>query len=198
MIAEIFDLNPKFALEYAKNLPKLPEGAEGWFAILSLDVWPYFAPEYCKKLLRTLQEFEFFRPFCNIRASGMFVKLRFDTLCGLEGVHEKQKGDIWIVAAQLGARYRGRSVHEFHHIYSSKNEYGLPSFAVGSILLTHPERFSGNDDLSIDCAGDDFSPDGDGQYPASPAFDFCDGVVRFFVCNRYTRGKNSGSASFFV
>ncbi|MDD4762034.1 MAG: hypothetical protein PHZ25_03380, partial [Candidatus Pacebacteria bacterium] len=36
-IAKIFDLNSASALEYAKNLPQLPDGAEGWFAIPSVD-----------------------------------------------------------------------------------------------------------------------------------------------------------------
>lgn len=34
-LAEIFDLDPSYALEFAKNLPALPDGAEGWFAIPS-------------------------------------------------------------------------------------------------------------------------------------------------------------------
>src|SRR3989338_9381026 len=36
-IAKIFDLDPSHAIEFVKNLPALPEGAEGWFAIPSVD-----------------------------------------------------------------------------------------------------------------------------------------------------------------
>src|SRR3989344_4673510 len=36
-IAKIFDLDPSHAIEFAKNLPALPDGAEGWFAIPSVD-----------------------------------------------------------------------------------------------------------------------------------------------------------------
>ena len=36
-LAEILGLDPAQALEYAKNLPELPAGAEGWFAIPSSD-----------------------------------------------------------------------------------------------------------------------------------------------------------------
>ena len=32
-IVDIFGLEPKEAMEFAKNLPTLPEGAEGWFAV---------------------------------------------------------------------------------------------------------------------------------------------------------------------
>src|SRR3990167_6550212 len=32
-VASIFGLDPASALEYAGNLPELPEGTEGWFAI---------------------------------------------------------------------------------------------------------------------------------------------------------------------
>lgn len=39
MIAEIFDLDSSRALDFLfiKNLPMLPNGAEGWFAIPSID-----------------------------------------------------------------------------------------------------------------------------------------------------------------
>src|SRR5262245_20790303 len=36
-VATIFGLDPTQALEYAKNLPALPEGAEGCFAVPSVD-----------------------------------------------------------------------------------------------------------------------------------------------------------------
>src|SRR3989344_4195920 len=36
-IAKIFGLDPSHALEFAKTLPELPNGAEGWFAIPSVD-----------------------------------------------------------------------------------------------------------------------------------------------------------------
>ena len=36
-LAKIFDLDPSHAIEFVKNLPALPEGAEGWFAIPSVD-----------------------------------------------------------------------------------------------------------------------------------------------------------------
>ena len=36
-LAKIFGLDPSHAIEFAKNLPALPEGAEGWFAIPSVD-----------------------------------------------------------------------------------------------------------------------------------------------------------------
>ncbi|OGM01132.1 hypothetical protein A2480_00425 [Candidatus Uhrbacteria bacterium RIFOXYC2_FULL_47_19] len=36
-IAKIFGLNPSQALEFAQRLPELPEGAEGWFAVPSVD-----------------------------------------------------------------------------------------------------------------------------------------------------------------
>ena len=35
-LAKIFDLDPSQAIEFAKNLPAIPEGAEGWFAIPSV------------------------------------------------------------------------------------------------------------------------------------------------------------------
>lgn len=207
-LARIFNLDPSYALEYAKHLPNLPEGAEGWFAIPSPvglifveDIDDTYGFSYYRQCLYVCSHISTSRVFCNLRAGRInpkSIKPQFDTLRELKKMPKRQKGDFWIIAAQLGARHRGRSISEFQRIYSAENEYGLPSFAVGSILLTHPELLVCDSDLTIDCAGDDFSPDGDGKYQAAPAFDFCDGKVRFFVCSRDARGKNSGPASFFV
>ena len=54
----------------------------------------------------------------------------------------------------------------------SANEFGLGAFAVGIMLLTHPERLQHHDDLWIDCAGDEYSPVAVGIFGHAPCFDF--------------------------
>jgi len=63
-IAEIFGLDPTSALEYAANLPELPEGAEGWFAIPAVDAlaakhFPEVTDEaekYCRAVLLVFEK----------------------------------------------------------------------------------------------------------------------------------------------
>jgi hypothetical protein len=59
------------------------------------------------------------------------------------------------------------------------SECGLGAFAIGIMLLCHPERLKHYDDLWIDCAGDEFAPDADGVFSESPYFRFLDDGVRF-------------------
>jgi hypothetical protein len=59
------------------------------------------------------------------------------------------------------------------------NEFGLGAFAIGIMILTHPERLQHYDDLWIDCAGDEFAPDADGVFSRSPYFEFDGGRVEF-------------------
>jgi hypothetical protein len=58
-------------------------------------------------------------------------------------------------------------------------EFGLGAFAVGCMLLTHPEREVKWEQLHMDCAGDEFAPDADGDFSRAPVFFFSDGKVGF-------------------
>lgn len=87
--------------------------------------------------------------------------------------------DILIVPAQFGIRHRGRSVRRAREVFAG-NEFGLGAFAVGIMILTHPERLMHFDDLWIDCSGDEFDdPDSDVRFARAPYFCFCDGEVKF-------------------
>ncbi len=70
---------------------------------------------------------------------------------------EQQSGDILIIPAQFGLRHRGRSIRRAREMFG-RNEFGLDSYMVGTMLLTHPERLQHRSDLNIDCAGDAYDP----------------------------------------
>lgn len=61
---------------------------------------------------------------------------------------------VQIVPAQFGLRHSGLSENQARQAFEP-NEYGLGSFAVGIMLLTHPERLQHKDDLRVICAGDE-------------------------------------------
>lgn len=207
-IAEIFDLDPSQALEFTKNLPVLPERAEGWFAIPSVDALAakYFpevidpAQKYCQAVQLVHSKIAASRPFHSYRIKITPAQLRVHarTANALDLIAETQKGDILIVAAQLGMRHRGRSVHLTREVLMA-NEFVLGSVAVGSIILTHPERLVRWEELEMNCAGDEQTWRGGNDYSwGMPYFHFSDGEVKFDTCGVGCACEYYGSVSAFL
>ncbi|MBI2053766.1 MAG: hypothetical protein HYT36_00305 [Candidatus Staskawiczbacteria bacterium] len=206
-IAEIFGLDPAQALNYAKKLPALPDGAEGWFAIPSVPAlaqkhFPEVtdpAEKYCRALQLVHQKIAASRWFTNWRDGQIdtaHIKVSLRTQEMMQKIAETQKGDILIIAAQLGKRHGGRSVRRSREVFVA-NEYGLTSVAIGSIVLVHPERITRWEELDPDCSGDEFSDDGDGFFGHVPYFYFFGGA-RFDSRDVSYPRDYYGSASGFV
>ena len=185
-IAKIVDLDPSQALEFAKNLPALPKGVEGWFAIPSVDAlakkhFPEVtdpAQKYCCAVQRVAKIHDLWMLNRERQITPAQLRVHARTAHALDLIAETQKGDILIVAAQLGMRHRGKSVRRAREVFVA-NEFGLGSLAVGSIILTHPERLVRWEELDMDCSGDEFSPEADGDFSKSPFFRFYGGKVKF-------------------
>jgi len=200
VLAKIFGFSLGFTSEFVeKVLPTLtlPDGAEGWFAIPSIDALASrFFPEvkdpkerlYCKAVnlvLAKIGESRTFYNYCEGQLTPDRFRLNARTAHALDLLAEQQKGDILIVAAQLGMRHRGKSVHRAREVFVA-NEFGLGAFAFGIMLLTHPEREVQWEQLHVDCAGDEFAPGADDGFSESPYFRFDGGWVEFnmsFVVN---------------
>lgn len=207
-IAKIFGLNPVAALKYTKNLPELPDGAEGWFAVPSVDALAkkYFpevqdsTEKYCRAIRLVYEKIAASRSFCNNHEEQItpaHLRLSTRTAQALDQIIETQKGDILIIAAQLGMRHRGRSTRRALEVFVA-NEFGLGSLIVGSIVLTHPERLIRWKELDIDCPGDEFSPDADSRFAEAPYFYFVGDEVKLGMsCLSYAHGYY-GSASGFL
>lgn len=207
-LAEIMGLDPAQALEYAKNLPELPARAEGWFAIPSSDglkkLFPKIendAERYCAGVRLVHEKIAASRKFYNWRDGQITpnrLRVHARTAHALDLVAEHQPGDILIVAGQLGIRHRGRSVRRARECFDS-NEFGLGALAVGSIVLTHPNRLVRWEELDMDCSGDEFDdPGADDRFARAPCFGFSGGKVKFGA-NWFGHANGVyGSASAFV
>lgn len=189
-IAAIFGLNPSQALEFAKSLPELPEGAEGWFAIPSVKALAakHFAgvkdpaEQYLRVVELVLKKIAESRSFYNYNyREGQFTAKNFRqsarTAAMFEKIAESQKSDILVIPAQFGLLHRGKSVRRARATFR-KNEFGLGAFAEGCMILTHPKRFIRWKQLHTDCSGDEFVPGADGEPTRAPFFDFC-GKLKF-------------------
>ncbi len=208
IIAELFGLDPTKALEYAKNLPILPKGAEGWFAIPRTEALgaKYF-PEithpvrrYCAAVNLTfdkLRESRSFYNVCNGKIDEAHLRGNPDTIKKFSKVKEQQEGDIIIIPAQLGMLHADESVKKARKTFKS-NEYGLGAFAICCILLTHPERLATHLELEMDCPGDECSEKGNRLFLGSPLFCFNDNRVEFDLGNVSDAYPYYGSTSGFV
>jgi|GEM_PF-1736092 len=162
-LAKIFQLDPEPALKFAKKLPPLPAGAEGWFAVPSLEVLiikygqdsDNAARKY-RRAIRLVQDKIMLEWPLSSQGSMLELRLSERTKKEAELIAKVQPGDIQIIAAQLGIRYGGKSVAEASEQFAA-NEFGLGSVAVGAIILTHLERINepGSTALHMNCAGDE-------------------------------------------
>ena len=208
-IAEIFGLDPAKAFGYAKKLPQLPEGAEGWFAIPSLAAvakkhFPEVADpaeQYCRAVQLIHAKIAAAREFHNYREGQITpaqLRLHVRTAEFLAQVSDMQpESDILIVAGQLGLRHRCKSVRRSREVFVA-NEYGFGSLINGAIVLTHPERLVRFEELDMDCAGDEFSLGADGSFDDAPCFLFVGGEVGFGTGVVSCFGGRFGSPSGFL
>lgn len=158
-----------------------PANSEGYFAI---PRWQAIAPTYNEAVEKVLEAL-------NKQRKGKFVNYRKGELgsnrlrendrkrLAFERLAEEQQGrDVLVVAAQFGFYHRGRSVRRARAVMPGM-EFGLGAFEIGIMLLTHAIRLQHFDDLWIDCPGDEYSPDADGQFDGAPYFYFHDGKLEF-------------------
>jgi len=211
-LAKELELDPFGALGYAKSLPEysvISPNAEGYFAAPSVEALAkkYFPKvtdpdeKYCRAVELILAKIAAQRDFTNYhegKLTSKHLRLHVRTALFMELLAKEQKGsDILIFAAQLGKLHAGQSVRRGREVFNA-NEVGLYSLAAGSIILTHPKRLVRYEELDMDCAGDEYSPDADGDFSDAPVFYFVDGEVEFSTAYVGHPYKRFGSASAFV
>jgi hypothetical protein len=186
-----------FADEKLAEQP-LPPNTEGWFAI---PKWQTIAPTYGEAVEEVLAMIGSKRTFYNYRngqTGPEYLRQHAKTVKMFQKLGDEQKDfDILVVPAQFGLRHKGRSVRRAREVFTA-NEFGLGAFAIGIIILTHPERLMHYDDLWIDCAGDEFAPGADGDFSRAPFFSFYGGKIEFSAGWYDNAYDNYGSVSAFL
>lgn len=181
-----------------KHSFQLPVGAEGFFVI---PHWSKVAPMYhaaVEKVLNLLAT-AYDGRFTNYRKGELTPnKLRETSkkVRAMEGLQRAQNADIFLVPAQFGVRHRGRSTRRARAVMNG-SEFGLGVYENGIMLLTHPNRLQNEDDLLLDCAGDEFSWSNDGVFQRAPFFEFSKGRLRFGMRELDCINTRYGSASGF-
>jgi len=191
------DIDTGSVIACSRELPSLVQGAEGWFAVPKFE---RVDKSYNEAVERVLDLIAKTRTFHNYRKGNLgekYLRLSERTTFALQMLGEKQKGDFLLIPAQFGLAWRGRSVRKVRYNYAP-NEFGLGSFIVGSMLLSHPERLVQWEQLHVDCSGDEYSPDADGRFGYAPCFSFDGSEVKFSTDGVSNPNDSYGSASGFL
>lgn len=186
-----------FADEKIAEQP-LPTNAEGWFAI---PKWQMLASTYSEAVKKVLAMIASHRKFCNNlddQLEADCLRQHTKTVNMFQKLDDEQKDfDILVIPAQFGLRHKGRSVRRAREVFTT-NEFGLGVFAIGIMLLTHPEREVQWEQLHVDCAGDEFALENAGDFSGTPVFDFFGDKVEFSADWSDDANECCGSASAFV
>ncbi len=160
---------------------QLPEGAEAWFAI---PRWQALAPTYNEAVELVVGILATKRRFSNRiigRLGPAYLRQSERTKLAEKILADQQEGnDLLVVAAQAGMLHRGSSARRTR-VAMAGNEFGLGTFAIACILLTHPERLSTGETLMIDCGGDEYSVRGDITFDRVPLFDYDLSGIEFSI-----------------
>ncbi len=172
----------------------LPEGAERWTLI---PLWSKIA-SHDKAVTKVLDIIE--PGHDHARTGEGYLRRQARTEKMLRILREEQhNNDILLVPVQFGLRHRGRSVRRAREVFAD-NEFGLGTFEVGIMLLTHPEREVQMEQLDVDCAGDEYNEKvelNDG-YSRRAMFYFRDGKIRSDSELLKTACSYNGSVSAFL
>lgn len=162
--------------------PPLPQHAEGYFVI---PRWQNIAPTYGEALAKVFAAIkatrkDVFQDYTNGNIGPNYLRQTPRNIAFLERLAAEQPGNsnFLVIPAQFGLRHRGRSVRRALEVMQV-NEYGLDAFSVAIMILTHGERFTKYEDLCVDCAGSEYSPDADGDFSGAPRFGWCGGTLCF-------------------
>lgn len=152
----------------------LPPNAKGWFAI---PRWEKLGSSYCKSLDKVLAAIKSQRTvydYCECETGREYLRQHANMV--FQKLGNKQKGhDLLIVPCRFGLHHRNRSPF----LPRKTVKFGLGAFAVGCMLLTHPELEVHWRHLRTDFYGGMFAPGALGGFASTPVFRFREGLAEF-------------------
>ena len=99
--------------------------------------------------------------FNNYRGEKLtdeYLRLTEKTAQAYQQLGASQPGDFLVFDAQFGKRWAGASIRHGRVRYLQE-EFGLGPFETGILLLTHPNRITGDNQLYLDCSGVEYRDD---------------------------------------
>ncbi len=196
-IERIQELFPGASWLYDRSLARrpCPEGMEGYFAF---PCWRFIAHTYLDAVLIALEKLEATRSI-EVYIRDRLTKERYAqcerSKCAWEEIEARQTNrSLYLLPAQFGLRYQGRSVLEATAGFVP-GEFGLGLFETIIMLLTHPDRLSRYTDLGIYSAGDEIRHQDDGERCIVPFIQSSNIALELLSRLHGTKTARTGSVS---
>lgn len=162
--------------------------------------WEKVGTTYCEaieKIFALITAERKFSNTCKERLNDQSLIQTAKAIDAWKTLGEQQSGDLLIVATQFGVRFRGCSVRcATDTMYSY--EFGLGTFAVACMLLTHPKREVRWEQLHPECGGDYFTSIKGEHHVRTPLFSFRSGELKLDSVQIDNPGDGFGCASGFL
>lgn len=182
----------------------LPSGSEGWFCVPDWTRNPnLFGKTYAKAVLNLFRLLKKDRRgtvqiVCERLIDDTHWRQLEKTVSSFEHASVDQKHpDVLIIPAQFGKRYKGVSSHHARARLQN-NEYGLGSFAIGCMVLTHMNRLADCNDIKIDCVGDAVDLHADKRFEGAPGLSHLNGNLILFADHCSIPDLDAGSVTAFL
>ena len=186
------DLDGSHVAEIAAGIT-VPEDADGLFVVpkpssiaAKLRISDPFGEGYGQMLeASVLAHLASQRKFHNYRAGELTpdrVRVRQSAAYAIRKLEEEQpEGDFLVFPAQTGKKWGGYSPQnaQWNIERKSENEFPLPAWCVGHIILTNPTRLDRYEILWIACPGDEYRFEDDVEFQYCLYFYFNDGQLGF-------------------
>ncbi len=122
------------------------------------------------------------RKFYNYRAGQLtadYIRIHAEVKEVLMRLEAETAGDTLVVPISFGNLYAGFSQRNARWAALKAAQVPFGGAQVGSLLLSMPERLTAYEQLFIDCSGDEYNWDADGQWAHSVYFNFNDDKLKF-------------------
>jgi hypothetical protein len=166
-----------------------------------LPLWQSLACTYPKALEKVFDKIDDlhgidFVNCLNYKEGLPSLSTNEDVIVAVEKIRTLQGNSNYIIVpAQIGKLTLGRSVEEVLVGLLGTPNFGLTSFHVGVILLTHYDRIAGGDSLWINCPGDSVSSGQKSEAIHVPFFTVTSRKIWFCTHPKTCKGELFGSAT---
>jgi len=130
-----------------------PKAAEGLFVVPKWHKLGKTYQEATSRALDTLEKAYGERIASVGKWKEKWYRQDIRTEKSLDFIDSQYSGDIMLLPAQFGMRLKGSSISSARKRFHA-NEFGLCTYEVCMMLITHKERLQQYDDLRIYCLGD--------------------------------------------
>ncbi len=197
ILRKYFDILQEFKIKREFVCEELPKDFEANFVGFEFSLLSERYDEAMEIIFTALQEQgRSFRNEIKDKMSPKHLRFGVQVESMVEMISQEQnESPVFVYPAQMGKRYAGHTPASIKRRMRG-SRFGLSSFLVAIILLTHEELLKSPKELFICCVGDEFSPNANYNFDSFPIFFVDDdGTLIFDYINGGTNWNQTTSSA---